>query len=102
MQAIYSIIEENRHNSSDGRLEIIDLKFHMHTYSLADAYKKKQSKSLSRMEWERRHKQVVGSSIGKAQKFLQQMYVDYKQHVLDTQAMIQAKRLFIPGDFWSD
>jgi uncharacterized protein (DUF1919 family) len=101
MRAVYSIIEENRHNSPDGRLQIIDLKFHMHSFSLEDASKKKQSKSLSRKEWELRHKQPVGSSTGKAQKVLEKMYVDYQKHVLETQVAIGAQRLQIRGDYIS-
>ena len=42
MRAVYSIIEQDRHNSPDGRLKIIDLKFHMHSFSIEDASKKKQ------------------------------------------------------------
>lgn len=72
----------------------------MHSFSRADAYKNKQSKSLSRKEWERRHKQSEGC-LSKAQKVLQQMYIEYKQHALETQARIQAKTLQIPGDYIS-
>lgn len=46
LRAVYLIVEEGRHNSPDGRLEIIDLKFHMHSFSVSEASKKKQSRSF--------------------------------------------------------
>jgi hypothetical protein len=62
MRAMYSIIEQNRHNTSLGRQEIIDLKFHMHSFSFLDAKKKQSTNRKTREEWEKRHNLPENSS----------------------------------------
>jgi hypothetical protein len=78
MRAVLSIIEENRHNSLEGRLEIIDLKFHMHVDSEEEAAKR--IGGLSRVSWEKRHKSVPGSSYKKAISTIKLIYENYKRH----------------------
>lgn len=112
---LYDIIDNNKHNTVEGRKQIIDLKYHLHTLCFLDNSNKYmlinpeelKSTTLSREVWEIRHGFPVGSSLLCAQKYVQDAHKKYYCHIESLLKQIQNNTLclsenFVTGAFEGD
>jgi hypothetical protein len=112
---LYDIIDNKKHNTGEGRKQIIDLKYHLHTLCFLDKSNKYmlinpeelKSTTLSTEVWETRHGFPVNSSLLCAQKYVQQAHKKYYCHTDSLSKQIQNKTLclnenFVTGVFEGD
>nr|YP_009710007.1 putative LAGLIDADG homing endonuclease [Coleochaete scutata]QFU80112.1 putative LAGLIDADG homing endonuclease [Coleochaete scutata] len=89
MKQLYFVIDENKHNTVEGRQQVIDLKFSLHTGPFE--YQAEANGRLGRDIWEERHGIVVGSSIGTARKT--EIYKQYEEHIKKTKLAMKKSQL---------
>lgn len=97
MKRLYCIVDENRHNTVEGRQEVIDLKFSLHTGK--DEYQTDTNGRLARHIWEERHGIVVGSSIGTAIKT--EIFKQYEDHIAKTKLAMENSQLTLNPSYIS-
>ena len=101
------IIDNKKHNTVEGRKQIIDLKYHLHTKCFLDKSNKYmlinpeelKSTTLSREVWETRHGFPVNSSLLCAQKYVQEAHKKYYCHTDSLSKQIQNKTLCLNENF---
>lgn len=88
---LYEIIKNNKHNTADGRKQIIDIKYHVHSLTMPhfswnkqDAYNfygniLKSGTSLAREIWEIIHNFPVNSCLFTAQNYIQIAHEKYSR-----------------------
>jgi LAGLIDADG endonuclease/LAGLIDADG-like domain len=73
------LVDQNLHNTANGRAQIIDLKYNLHGNEYGTPDYICSPSSLTREVWEARHEMPVGSTIGACKDFLKEKWRLYNE-----------------------